>query len=73
MIYEQTGCCPQGWQCPICKRVYSPTTFMCYYRGGNIKPNVITNIGTGTGDVKIDWTKQTTITGTNVPEVHLGG
>ena len=21
----------QGWQCPICKRVYSPHTFMCYY------------------------------------------
>lgn len=25
---------PQGWQCPICKRVYSPTTPMCYYCGG---------------------------------------
>ena len=23
----------QGWQCPICKRVYSPTTTMCYYCG----------------------------------------
>lgn len=23
----------QGWQCPICKRVYSPTTAMCYYCG----------------------------------------
>ena len=21
----------QGWQCPICKRIYSPHTFMCYY------------------------------------------
>lgn len=20
----------QGWQCPICKRVYSPMTAMCY-------------------------------------------
>ena len=20
-----------GWQCPICKRVYSPMTLMCYY------------------------------------------
>ena len=26
---------PQGWQCPICKRVYSPTTPMCYYCGNN--------------------------------------
>ena len=23
----------QGWQCPICKRVYSPFTPMCYYCG----------------------------------------
>ena len=21
----------QGWQCPICKRVYSPFTQMCFY------------------------------------------
>lgn len=25
----------QGWQCPICKRVYSPFTMMCYYCGGD--------------------------------------
>ncbi len=31
----------QGWQCPICKRVYSPTTSMCYYCG---------NTGTTTTD-----------------------
>lgn len=31
----------QGWQCPICKRVYSPTTPMCYYCG---------NTGTTTTD-----------------------
>lgn len=24
----------QGWQCPICKRVYSPFTQMCFYCGG---------------------------------------
>ena len=23
----------QGWQCPLCKRVYSPYTPMCYYCG----------------------------------------
>ena len=23
----------QGWQCPICHRVYSPDTPMCYYCG----------------------------------------
>ena len=21
----------QGWQCPMCQHVYSPTTPMCYY------------------------------------------
>ena len=24
---------PQGWQCPVCKRVYSPTTAMCMFCG----------------------------------------
>ena len=33
-----------GWQCPICKRVYSPMTFMCYYCGGGS----VTSTGTGT-------------------------
>ena len=23
----------QGWQCPICGRIYSPTTMMCLYCG----------------------------------------
>jgi len=25
----QTTFIPQGWECPKCKRVYSPTTTMC--------------------------------------------
>ena len=33
MLNEQNLFAPQGWQCPICKRVYSPTTPMCYYCG----------------------------------------
>jgi uncharacterized OB-fold protein len=28
---------PQGWVCPICHRVYSPITPMCYYCGGEQK------------------------------------
>lgn len=24
----------QGWQCPLCKRVYSPDTPCCWYCGG---------------------------------------
>ena len=34
----------QGWQCPICGRVYSPTTMMCLmclYRG-NKKESIST-------------------------------
>lgn len=27
----------QGWQCPICKRVYSPFTHMCLYCSGKEK------------------------------------
>lgn len=33
----------QGWQCPICKRVYSPTTIMCLYCG-DTKYNTTTDI-----------------------------
>ena len=33
MINENIGV-SQGWQCPICGRVYSPYTPMCYYCGG---------------------------------------
>ena len=25
----ETSFIPQGWECPKCKRVYSPTTSMC--------------------------------------------
>ena len=25
----------QGWQCPVCKRVYSPATYVCWYCGGS--------------------------------------
>lgn len=39
-----------GWQCPICKRVYSPFTSMCYYCGAE----GITKTSTGTGT---DWVK----------------
>lgn len=39
----------QGWQCPICKRVYSPFTPSCFYCGNEqtITTNDIT-ITTGT-------------------------
>lgn len=36
MINENIGV-SQGWQCPICGRVYSPMIPMCYYCGGEQK------------------------------------
>lgn len=26
-------CVPQGWQCPCCRKVYSPTTPICFTCG----------------------------------------
>ena len=34
----------QGWQCPMCRRVYSPTTPMCF----NCPPKTIVTSNTGT-------------------------
>ena len=45
MINENIGV-QQGWQCPICGRVYSPMTFMCYYCGG--EQRVYTTVETDT-------------------------
>ena len=40
----------QGWQCPICKRVYSPDTQWCYFCGGK-STNTVTS---GTYRVGVD-------------------
>lgn len=34
----------QGWQCPICGRVYSPFTPMCYSCGGEQKIETNTKV-----------------------------
>ena len=47
MSYSFEGFAPQGWQCPICRRVYSPITPMCYYCGnGVVTTTTTTNIET---------------------------
>lgn len=46
----------QGWQCPICKRVYSPFTMMCCYCGGD------TVISTDPRSTGIDWQKHQSVT-----------
>lgn len=48
----------QGWQCPICKTVYSPFTPMCYYCG----EAGMTKTSTGTGTADVDWQKQPSVT-----------
>ena len=56
----------QGWQCPVCKRVYAPFVSECLYCGRN----TVTNIGTGTGDNPVvDWYK--IYAGTGMPKVTL--
>ena len=45
MNIEFEGFAQQGWQCPICKRVYSPFTPMCWYCG-NDKQTTVTSTGT---------------------------
>lgn len=54
MINENIGV-PQGWVCPICHRVYSPMTPMCYYCGGEQKTITYT-----TGVENIEKTAQIT-------------
>jgi hypothetical protein len=42
MNYEFEGFAQQGWQCPICKRVYSPATPMCWYCGNGVPTTTTT-------------------------------
>ena len=51
MINENIGI-QQGWQCPICGRVYSPMTFMCYYCGGEQKTIITVGTSTETNNIE---------------------
>ena len=51
---------PQGWQCPICKRVYSPFTPCCF----NCGAEAVTKTST-------DWIKHESTTGT--PPLDIDG
>ena len=49
-VFEEAfGCAMQGWQCPICKRVYSPFTHMCYHCGGVDSHTTTTTNGNSDG------------------------
>ena len=52
----------QGWQCPICKRVYSPFTHMCMYCGNKeVETVTLPNTGGLPQEQKRDFRNQTTI------------
>ena len=50
---------PEGWRCPVCGRVYSPTTPMCFYCSNQ---EVTYGTGTSINDRKWwdDYLKETT-------------
>ena len=51
---------PQGWQCPVCKRVYSPTTPMCFYCGtGEVTTSTSTKVIIGDTHPKTDTSRRT--------------
>lgn len=56
--FDQHCWAPQGWQCPVCGRVYSPTTPMCFYCG-NMETITTTNF---TINPKTDYAHKDTIT-----------
>ena len=58
---------PQGWQCPICKRVYSPSTSFCLFCGAET-----TVTTTSSTDIKIDQLKHESVT-TGTPLNINGG
>lgn len=53
---DNSNLAQQGWQCPICKRVYSPFTVMCYYCGGDTVTSTYSSI------LDIDWRKHQSAT-----------
>ena len=53
MIGDYEKLPPQrGWQCPLCGRVYSPTTMMCFYCGNNKEKE----------NTYLDWLHHDTVT-----------
>lgn len=61
---------PQGWQCPICKRVYAPFVSECTNCG---RVNVVVNTENTFPD--IDWSEvfKKYYIGTEIPKVTLNG
>ncbi len=54
----------QGWQCPLCKRIYGPFVRECF-NCNNIKIEVKT---TDVDGLKIDWNKTTEMSA--IPQIY---
>lgn len=64
---------PRGWICPKCGRVYSPSTSMCWYCGGNTTTTTTPNTNippTTTGSIPYKFPDIITSTAT-IP-IHYG-
>ena len=55
--WDNISFAPQGWQCPVCGAVYSPTTPMCYNCTGKTY-----TFSTTTGNAVIDWLHHDSVT-----------
>lgn len=66
MSYTFEGFAQQGWQCPVCGAVYSPTTPMCYNCTGKYKTYTFST--KTTDDSIIDWLHHDTVTKAEQPK-----
>ena len=48
----------QGWQCPLCKRIYSPLTPMCWYCGEEGATKTYTTTSETRAMNMFDWDKE---------------
>lgn len=56
----------QGWQCPICKKIYAPNISECLHCN-NVKTELKTTDGEG---ITIDWNKHYGDMLTHVPTIY---
>lgn len=61
----------QGWICPKCGRVYSPSTSMCWYCGGNTTTVINTTTPSNTTGSTTPYKFPDIITSTKTIPVYL--